>query len=360
MNERPSGLRRNSHEEANAFTIVELLVATFILGLIIALLLVMVNQMSKTWRSTSGKIEEFRAARDAFDTMSRRLSLATLNTYLDYNNSAAPTTYQRQSYLRFLSGPFSTILPLTLATTNPGMAVFFQAPNGFVTNSSDAPLQTTLNTWGYFLEYGSDTNMRPGFVTSKSRVRYRLMELMEPTENFSIYNYTSNSTSASTYTNVDWISNSLSQTYSNRPAHVLAENVIALILLPKLAAPDIVNWNSTGGSYSASSLAPNYAYDSSRTNQFSTNAKLDPHNQLPPVVQVTMVAVDEVSAVRYPTYFSGLQSYVSNNGLFTNAASYTNDLGTLQTNLITNKINYRIFTTDVIIRGAKWSASQTN
>jgi uncharacterized protein (TIGR02599 family) len=353
----------------SAFTLVELLVAAAVLAMLVALILNMVTQTSKTWRSTSGKIEQFRDARDAFDAMTRKLSQATLNSYLDYDNPANPRAYIRQSELRFLSGPASNILGSTLSTNMTTMAVFFQAPAGFVTNSTNSVLQNVLNTWGYFLEYGSDTNARPGFLPSgspKARSRYRLMEFMEPTESLSVYNYTAtNPSSAWNYTNIDWISNSLAQPLSNRPTHVLADNVIALILLPKLSPSDWASNSSHSNTYDASSLAPNYVYDSS-INQNSNlpsvqdKACLNTHNQLPPVVQVTLIAVDETTAVRFPVPYSNLATTFSASNWFTAASNFQSDLSNCQSYLITNKFNFRVFTTDVMIRGAKWSTSQTN
>jgi uncharacterized protein (TIGR02599 family) len=122
----------------DGFTLAELLVASAILALLVVLLLTMVNQTSKTWKSTSGKIEEFRGARDAFDTITRRMGQATLNTYLDYvtNSSGVPVSYGRQSELRFLSGTTTNILSSLALSNQPTMSVFFQAPNGFSTSSS--------------------------------------------------------------------------------------------------------------------------------------------------------------------------------------------------------------------------------
>ena len=358
----------NIRKDQDAFTVAELLVASAILALLVVLLLTMVNQTSKTWKSTSGKIEEFRGARDAFDTITRRLSQATLNTYLDYvtNSNGVPTAYQRQSELRFLSGPTKTILSsLASLSKVPTMSVFFQAPNGFTTNSSNSILQNALNTWGYFLEYASDTNGVPAAVLAKGynpRYRYRLMELMEPTENLSVYNYTSGNRS---YTNIDWISNSMILT-TNRPAHVLAENVIALIILPKLSPADYNVTNSLApNGYTNYSLAPNFTYDSSVN--LNSNSPIDPnlntHNQLPPVIQVTMVAVDETSAVRFANTYSNLMSANSPQGyanLFQSASNLPTDLTTLGSILAAKLINSRIFTTDVMIKAAKWSGSQTN
>jgi uncharacterized protein (TIGR02599 family) len=348
----------NSNRSNHGFTIAELLVAAAILSLLVVLLLNMVTQTSKTWRSTSGKIEEFRDARDTFDSITRRLSQATLNTYLDYDNPTNPTSYMRQSELRFLSGPSATILGnLTLPNPTPSMSVFFQAPNGFSTNSSNSILQNALNTWGYFLEYSSDSNTRPSFLpvgAPPARYRYRLMELMEPTENLSIYNYTSGKSS---YTNIDWISNSMTLT-TNRPAHVLAENVIALIILPHQSPADYSN------GYSISSLAPYFTYDSSSNwTNYVTNKSigdLNTHNQLPPVVQVTMIAVDETSAVRFANTYSNLSSVFAASNWFANSSSFAADLSNCQVYLSGQHFNYRIFTTDVMIKGAKWSGSQTN
>ncbi len=72
---------------------------------------------------------------------------------------------------------------------------------------------------------------------------------------------------------------------------VLAENVIALIILPKRS----VNDTPAG----ATELAPNFSYDSRlyQTKPGDSLAMLT-RNQLPPLVQVTMVAIDEKSAAR--------------------------------------------------------------
>lgn len=347
------------NEDPNAFTLIELLVSMAILAIIVVLMLTMVTQTSKTWKNTTGKIEEFRDARDGFQAITRRLGQATLNTYLDYNNVTNPTAYMRQSELRFLSGPTTTILT-NLTTTNPTMAVFFQAPNGFATNTNNSILQNALNTWGYFIEYASDTNSLPAFLSPNPRYRYRLIELMEPTESLSVYNYTSGNNSNTT---TAWILNSMSQSYASRPAHVIADNVIGLIILPKFDPADMAKWNATNPStYSDSSLASNYVYNSAINGNSNAPANimanLNTHNQLPPVVQITLIAVDEQSAVRFATRYANLSNVMATN--FTNAANFTSDLSNVQSALVTNGLNYRVFTTDVMIKSAKWSSSQTN
>jgi len=338
-----------THRE-DGFTLVELLVAVAILAMIVGLLLTMVSQTSKTWKSTTSKIEQFRDARVAFDSITRRLGQATLNTYYDYDNPTAPTNYKRQSELRFQCGPAEAIIG-GMATNMPSMAVFFQAPVGFATNSSNSLLQNTLNTWGYFIEKDDDSKNRPDFLNGgvpKPRTRYRLMELMEPTESLSVYKYTTNRN----YVGVDWVLKSLLQSDSSRPVHALAENVIALILLPKLAPGDMV------GGYNDSSLAPKYIYSSADTSQ--SNSYINPHNQLPPVIQVTLIAVDETSFVRYPNYMEKFDQKISDGGLFEDSSKLTNDLRTIQADLSANKINYRVFTADVMLKEAIWSKDQKN
>ena len=80
--------------------------------------------------------------------------------------------------------------------------------------------------------------------------------------------------------------------------HVLAENIIALIVLPKLTPAD-----QKKGGFNDGSLAPTYFYNSTGldlkgTTKLSTTANptLNGTHQLPPVVEVAMVAIDETSA----------------------------------------------------------------
>jgi uncharacterized protein (TIGR02599 family) len=77
---------------------------------------------------------------------------------------------------------------------------------------------------------------------------------------------------------------------------------------------------------------------------------------------VTMVAIDEASAVRIangPTIPNlGLSSlFVSGPSA---AANVTTDLQTLQTTLAQKKINFRVFTLNVVIHAARWSVEQSN
>ena len=278
--------------EAVGFTLVEILVAMVVLVLIMALLLSMLNQTTSMWRSTMGNVQEFQRAREAFEILTTRLSRATLNTYWGYNTASTPETYYRESELRFLCGPCSTLVGTgaSSAPTYPGQAVFFQAPGGVPVSGTVSDLPGSLSTWGYYVAYGNDTNYRPSVLSGlPTRYRFRLFEMMEPSDQLTIYKYTSGVQNLS-YTATTWFTPDLSLGATRM--RVLAENVVALIVLPKLSA---------GDDASGVQLAPFYAYDSTATSVATPSpvvtpaasaGMLDPKNQLPPIVQVIMVVVE--------------------------------------------------------------------
>lgn len=328
-----------------------------IIALIALILSGMVNQASGLWNYTTSKIEQFHAAENAFEAISTRLSQATLNTYWDYqrNTAGEPQKYMRQSDLRFYSSDAET----ALGSDPPKVShcIFFTAPLGFVNNPNYHPLENLLNAWGYYVEFDSDKESRPPFLSAAGalppeRLRYRLMEFMQPSEELELYNETTGSASAAMTTSTDWFTKPLAQKSPQSRSHLRAENVIAMILLPKLSVED----DATG-----TKLAPNYTYDSSPGsstgggNPPPLSGDLDQKNQLPPIVQVTLVAIDETSASRLAAKNGTNPPDFNISSLFKNAANYDQDLNTLQKTLASSRVNYRIFTADVAIRGARWS-----
>ena len=378
----PQSRGKNPHRSAAGVTLVELAVSTAVLALLLLLLLSMVNQTDSVWRQTRGKIEQFREAREGFESMTRRLGQATLNTYWDYvdadgntrtaanNLTFVPRAYRRQSELRFISGP-GLAGSETSAPPRPTHALFFQAPLGFTAPLDDTDttytqyggLENLLNTWGYFIELGDDRALKPAFVQAPDKTRFRLLELMQSSQAMELYGLQVMAGGNPLYKGREWFLNPINSTpLAARPVHVLAENVIALVLLPRLAAGEK---DPKGAAYRASDLAPSYLYDSTATRDI---AALNPSHQLPPVVQVTMVAIDEASAQRL-TAADHTALLKAMEPLFKNAADYETDLKigpataaqpSLETLLVTRRINYRVFTTQIAIKGAKWSREQTN
>ena len=140
---------------------------------------------------------------------------------------------------------------------------------------------------------------------------------------------------------------------------VMADNVIALVVLPKLSEKDRIKPTEIG------SLAPEYQYDSWRVLSEDkgtglANAARD--NKLPPIVQIVMVAIDESSALRLARNVIPDWT-IRDRQLFTrvkNEADLLADLAELEARLQKDKINYRVFSTDVVLRSSKWSKDPAN
>lgn len=324
------------------FSLVELTAAMAVFSLIMVLLFSLTSEAGKAWKYASSKIETFAEARDAFENMNRRLAQATLNTYWDYEPPAPapPQRYVRQSELHFVCGKATTLLNDT-SVNRPGHAVFFQAPIGYTTNTSIQGLPNLLNAWGYYLEYNSDAQWAPDFLTStlvQERKRFRLMQMMQTSEQLSVYSYTSGNPG---YNQTDWFASPIRA--ANPPVRPLAENVLGLVILPKLSPEEDPDGDA---------IAPRYAYNS----RDAANART--RNQLPPLIQVTMAVVDEASILRIGN--SPVASTLGMKDTLFSVSSkvdqYEKDLKQLEADLKTANLNYRIFTSTIPISSAKWSA----
>ncbi|MDQ3622362.1 MAG: Verru_Chthon cassette protein C [Verrucomicrobiota bacterium] len=361
------------------FTLVELLLSTTVMAVLVVILASITGQTSTIWRSTTGKVEQFREARAAFDTMSTRLSQATLNTYWDYFDQAGeprspsnaqdfvPAKYGRQSELRFICGDADALLGAGPAGKRVGHGVFFHAPLGRVDDSNTTNtasfqgLDNLLNVTGYYSEFRDDRDLRPAFITpgiAPLKHRFRLMEFMQPSQQLETY---MNAT--------DWFQSAANA--QPAPVHVLAENIVALVITPRLPRREEENIKGMTADPDSSPLAPDYSYDSISTGAAASAAPqwqgaVNSKNQLPPVLQITMVAIDETSASRL-NLDSGSADIFKIEGKFQKTAKYSDDLLTasgskasLEDELIARRVNYRIFTTNISILAAKWSREQTH
>ncbi|MEA3212477.1 MAG: hypothetical protein QOE70_5534 [Chthoniobacter sp.] len=381
-------MMRSRSSTVSGFTLVELMVSMAILIIIIGIMVAATDQAGQLARRTTGKIEQFQEARHGFEKMTRRLSEATLNTYWDYydvNNKVrdsinykdfTPVNYGRQSELRFRSGSMTKLLGTADSSVyRPTHGIFFQAPVGEVedrppvvtpqSNQDKQMLDETLNTWGFFLEIASDKEFIPPFLVGlqKERIRSRMLELRQSTETLNIYKETAY---AGNPDPMKWFTKPLllkAGQSTPRPVRILAENVVALIMLPRLSQND----ERLRTKSNKAPLSLDYEYDSTAT---KSDPEINPKNQLPPVVQVVMVAVDEISARRLIDRNPGAKDLgVKTDDLFTDSrllednAKTTEpgdgDLHTLETRLLDQHATYRIFSTNVAIRGAKWSKAQT-
>jgi uncharacterized protein (TIGR02599 family) len=350
--------------------LVELMFSAAILSLILLMLVAITNQTASIWKYTSGRIEQFSGTRVAFEAVTRQLSQATLNVHYDYFNAAGeartldnaglfvPKSYGRQSQLRFISGSMDRdntyrgeLAPALAADPTrprPTHGVFFHAPLGLVENTAThGGLNSLLNTWGYYVEFDSDERERPPFLIGAAGVapprwRYRLMEFMRPSEKMVTYSKPN-----------EWLTSGLNEP-GTPSSHILAENVVALVMQPMLSPKDERELDSPPA-VPGTALAPSYFYDTTKIN---TVGALNPRHQLPPTVRVTMVAIDEPSAIRLANGSTmpefGLEKLFPT-ASSTSAADYQKDLAALEAKLSEMRCSYRVFTTAVAIRGAKWS-----
>jgi uncharacterized protein (TIGR02599 family) len=329
----PASLRQD------AFTLVEMLVALVLFTLILLVILAITQTTGKAWRDSRSKVDAFQGARQAFENITRTLSQATLNTYYDYLDSAGRSPretgyagadhYGRQSELHFLSGK-------SLVPGQVGHSVFFQSPAGYANGAQYQNMETLLNACGFYVVRGPDDS-RPPFLAGlpnapANETRFRLMQFLQPSEQLTVYSEPSGAT---------WFKQPLAA--SAPPVEQLAVNVVAFVVLPRLSGGDAAE---SGGGL----LSPDYEYDS-RAAGAPGPQQARTHHQLPALVEIILVAVDEKSARRIEE-----QNIQLPTSLFTQAEMIETDLAQLEDFLNNNRLVYRAFRAMVPLRNSKWSS----
>lgn len=372
MQTNPQSFGQSPAAPRRAFTLIELLVSMAVLSLLMVMVFSMVDQTQKTWNIARSRVTQFREARVAFEAVSRSLTQATLNPYWDYDygnfkyttstvNPTVPEGYQRQSELHFVSAPSAELLNgVPGSNRRPGHAVFFQIPGGFGVKEENSQLSDLLNARGYFVEYGNDSSFKPPFLNEETnpRWRFRLMEMRPPTESLLIYledlkAQGNQGIGAGKEKLRQWFTQQMGDEFEGgtivRP---VADNIIAAFFLPKFPENDNRGFV----------LAPNYVFDSREWQYGSKSPQaLFSKNQLPPLMEITMVAVDEKSMIRYHQQNPGSKQEMPDfvpSGLFekyNNYRSFLDDLEAMKTSLDSKKISYRVFNQTVPLRSAGWS-----
>lgn len=321
------------HKAPAAFSLIELLVAMAVLSLLATLLLVMTSSAQGIAKQVASRTEQFREARRAFDRINQRLSQATLNPYWDYVDASGqprtpanaanfnPRGYARLSDLRYIQTNAAS-LTSPRGGTLAGQSVFFQAPLGKTENATFSSLTSSLNTVGYFLDKGSDQAIRPPVVQGPGKVRYRLFELVEPTEALTIYSLTSGN---ALYDGANWFTQPLAVASSS---HRLAENIVALLFLAQ---------------YKDANGDPKATHSYTSSPRGSTTQPVE-ENNLPPSVRVTMLALDEISARRVTDQNIALPDAIDDASL-----------QALEDLLRSQQLNYRKFESTVSIGASAWS-----
>ena len=355
-----------------------------ILVLILGIVFSVLSGAVGIWQRSNTKIDTFQNARAAFDIITRRLSQAKLNTYWDYYSTNSANTPNFISYRSAQTNTASTFIPNAIGrnsdldfvcgqaaasgsstesligsslppnyTAAATHAVFFAASTGLTATTAYQPMPQLLTACGFFVAFGSNLASHPAILSTTQTYRWRLLEVSSPTESLQIFNTSSGH---------GWFTAPIAAGQV-RP---LADNIIALVVWPRLAPlnnPTTSLLNDPLGT----NVAPNYSYDSWTTHNWAGTPLVQPVQacQLPPTVQVTMVAMDEASAVRLQNS-STLQSTIATalSGLFLTTSpnanqavlNYASDLATLEARLVANHITYRTFSTTVVLPESQWNA----
>ena len=306
-----------------AFSLLEILVAVAVTSVLLFILLGIVNQTTRTVSDANNSVAAFQSARNALNLMQEIVTQASLNAYLDYDDPGQPTRYERKSDQRFVVAPAGQGgLP---GTSDCGQGIFFQAPAVYAASSDLRAAEGLLNICGFYVDFAPV--QQPAHVTKSAPWRYQLMYLLGAAEANTVYHATGRS----------WITNIAAQ------ATPIAENVIALVIRPQDPAqpnPD---------------LAPLFLYD---TGEVYTGDQPVWSHQLPPVLDVTAIVIDERSASRIENGSTPPAAIVNAlAGRFEKAADYLGDLAAVEQALreASPPISYRIFKLNIPIKESKWS-----
>jgi len=333
---RPERAGRSGHRAG--FTLLEVLATLVVILLIFVALTQYLTSIQRAWAATAA--DPFADAASAFETVAQNLAVATLEPYLDYADAGGafrvaggaaftPDHLARRSDLAFVCGPSAGAGGLLAGTgrTTATTSVFFNLPAGQTQLYAQDGLNHLLNAEGYLVEFGGDSN-GPSFFSGPPRLRWRLKEVAQPSEALQVFASTASA---------PWVAQ-LAGSAATPP--VLAENVIALVVLPERAASD-----------SGAPIAPAYAYDSRDATNPLTFA------QLPPRVRLVLAAIDETAAQQFAAMDGTTAPAFVPPGLFQDATKIDADVTSLDAALTAAKIEHRIFQRDVPLVGSAWSGT---
>lgn len=369
------------------FTLVEMLVSMAVLALLMVIIMEMINRTQQTVTRQQARAEEFKEARAAMEAISRSLSGAVINSYWAYGDFSVggKVNYTRQSDGHFVAGT-GTVLR-GAEQNSPGHAMFFQTSDGQTKlGTSTTGLGDPYNLitcMGYYVDYQTEEELelRPAFlakdeVLNPDRSRFRLMELRLAPEKNILYSESLDINGAgSTRDNAfKWFRGPFTDSSNTlKNSTVLADNILALILVPRYVA--VTTTGTTGESGTGSNKentlsntksAADYYYDSreAQWGGVATEKSRNTSHQLPPVVQVTLVAAEERSYAELEIRMGDKALAAAVNAAFANRfttqSQYTTDLEAVEEALNVLKLKHRVFTTNVAIRGSKWVVEERN
>jgi uncharacterized protein (TIGR02599 family) len=345
------------NERRHGFTLIEVALSMVILSIILLVAVQVLDQTQRAWKRGVTRVEQFREARMAFESITDNLRQAILNTYQAYqyntgntptiptSKTQSPTKYIRQSELQFVTGQAPLLLPGAQATTLVSHAMFFQARLGLSDREGYEALNRLLCGRGYFIMYSGNDAFRPKHVTTQSS-RFRLWEYRPTAEENTVYSVKPGQWFLKAPTSVITANETITTPADSRP---IAENILALIISPQVTTDDAALKNTT-----QYWIAPNYAYDSTELINTNTNSPQGTQHMLPPRVVVTLVAIDEASARKLAEKYPDTMPQLIPAGAFTLCANMQKDLKALAAKLQSEQLNYQVFSTTINMRNSKW------
>ena len=347
---------RSGQSRRSGFTLIELMVSISILAVLFLMLSTILGDSVSSWRTAESRFSQFRESQAAFETMVRRIQGAIINPYLDYeypdgDKTKTPLKYVRSSDLHFVCGIATgggraspSVIQGHPSVTH---AMFFHGAFGDHNTPEWDGLGNLVNSWGYYLEYGSDSAERATFLETEAEIepqnRFRLKELQVPAELVTTFSDKLNTATNSSELYA-WFRDNVNAVNS----HTIAENIIALIITP--LEPDPAEGVS-------SELSPNYYYDTRAYQHLSFSPEIleRTRHKLPPLIRITLVALDPASAARIDEESPDSMPDLGISSLFRFADRYEQDMQSLEQKLLEKKLNYRIFSTTIRLRNARWN-----
>lgn len=360
------------------FSLVELGISISVIVLLLVLLSQILGDTQKVWARTRSRTAQFRDARAAFEAMSRRISQVTLNSYWGYRKDAsgAPVLYERQSELHFVCGPAANLIPRASGEASvAGHGIFFQAPLSMTGGSAALEqMDDLMNAWGYYVEFNSDLPQRPDFlredvIRHPERRRFRLMEFRLPSEKLDLYRLVA-SAAAPSGPKMPWIEAQTTRAglyewftlHLSTYAEPLADNVLAFLIKPVVPSLNATQPSDFARSINADPLYDTRRYQWESTGQATSSYARYSRHQLPPELQLTLVALEEDSWAAIPEdkleEMTTQLTLLVNQQLFARPADFTQDISFLQQELTRLGLKHRIFTTAIPLRAARWTTEQ--
>lgn len=350
-------MRMPRNNRSQAFTLVELLVATAVTLIIMILAMQVVRGVTDIW---SNQVRQSGArlvvvVNDAAREVERNMMQATVYPYLDYYDedlvrrdptgedirNFVPFIYGRASDLHFISGP-----DLFGGAGHHSHAAFFQSPLDHQPGEEGGTATGRLNAMGYFIRYDSQDPQRPDFIDppDQPRHRFKLYKFFKPTDRLGVY--------SSNGTDRDWFADELAGDPPGS-SFVVVENILAMAFFP-----DLPGLSETDRLL----MLPGGLYDT-RVSWSGGNQPIAAH-QLPPAVEFILIAIEEDAAERLNAQFGATQPDfgLDWDQLFRSPANLPDDLEMLQEALNAFEfadgnvgISYRIVRGGIPILSARWS-----